>query len=118
MTHYLVAVNIPDGYAPEADEMAAIGRDVDALNVELEAAGVMVFGGGLLPASTTTTLRAQDDGEVLLSDGPYLETKERIGGFWVVTADDLDVALEWGRKAARACRVPIEVRPFEGLVED
>jgi hypothetical protein len=108
---YSSGVNAP---SPEAEEK--IGRDVDALNDELRAAGAMVFGGGLYPASTATVVRLKD-GEVLTTDGPYAEGKEHVGGFWVIEAPDLDAALEWGRKAARACAVPIEVRPFQGVVE-
>jgi hypothetical protein len=87
-------------------------RDIDVLNEEMEAARVRVFVGGLLPVSSAKSLRAQPDGKVLITDGPYLETKEHIGGFWVVEAPDLNKALEWGRKAAVACRAPVEVRPF------
>jgi hypothetical protein len=76
------------------------------------AAGVRDFAGGLLPASSAKSLRAQPNGEVLITDGPYLETKEHIGGFWVLQAAKLDEALAWGRKAAVACRAPVEVRPF------
>jgi hypothetical protein len=78
----------------------------------MKAAGVRVFVGGLQPASRATSLRAQPDGEVLMTDGPYLTTKEHVGGFWVLEAADLDEALAWGRKAAVACRAPVEVRPF------
>ncbi|WP_018180235.1 YciI family protein [Jongsikchunia kroppenstedtii] len=117
MTQYLVAVEIPVDYAPNEAENALIQHDVDVLNEELKAAGAMVFGGGLSQVHTATVLRAQENGDVLVTDGPFLETKEQIGGFWVIEAADLDAALGWGRKAARACRVPIEVRPFEGVVE-
>jgi hypothetical protein len=78
----------------------------------LPAAGVRVFVGGLSPASRARSLRAQPNGKVLVTDGPYTETKEHIGGFWVLEASDLDEALAWGRKAAVACRAPVEVRPF------
>jgi hypothetical protein len=74
--------------------------------------GAWVFGGGLHPASTATVVRAQG-GETMITDGPYAETKEQIGGFWVIEAPDLDAALEWARKATVACRGPIEVRPFQ-----
>jgi hypothetical protein len=76
------------------------------------AAGVRTFVGGLLPAGTAKSLRAQPGGKVLVTDGPYLETKEHIGGFWVVAAASLDEVLEWGRKAVIACRAPVEVRAF------
>jgi hypothetical protein len=76
------------------------------------AAGIRVFVRGLHPASSSKSLRAQSNGEELITEGPYLETKEHIGGFWVLEAADLDEALAWGRKAAIACRAPVEVRPF------
>ena len=87
-------------------------RDIDVLNEEMIAKGVRIFAGGLRPASSAKSLRAQPDGKVLITDGPYLETKEHIGGFWVLEAADLNEALEWGRKAVVACRAPVEVRPF------
>ena len=87
-------------------------RDIDALNDEMKAAGVRIFVGGLHPASSAKSLRAHPGGKVLITDGPYLETKEHIGGFWVLEAVDLNEALAWGRKAAVACRAPVEVRPF------
>ncbi|MGA2335161.1 MAG: YciI family protein [Terriglobales bacterium] len=113
MTQYLVAIHHPDNYDPSA-ETEAMHRDIGALNVEMVAAGVRIFVGGLTPASSARSLRAQPDGKVLITDGPYLETKEHIGGFWVLEAADLDEALAWGRKAAVACRAPVEVRPFLG----
>jgi hypothetical protein len=89
-----------------------MARDIHALNREMVAAGVRIFVAGLSPASSARSLRAQPDGKVLITDGPYLETKEHIGGFWVLEAADLDEALAWGRKAAVACRAPVEVRPI------
>jgi hypothetical protein len=112
MTQYLVAIHHPDDYDPSVAEDEAMSRDIDVLNDEMIAAGVRVFVGGLQPASCARSLRAQANGEVRITDGPYLETKEHVGGFWVLQADDLDEALEWGRKAAVACRAPVEVRPF------
>jgi hypothetical protein len=93
-------------------EDEAMSRDIDVLNDEMKAAGVRIFVGGLRPASDATSLRAQPDGEVHASDGPYLKTTEHVGGFWVLEAASLDDALAWGRKAAIACRAPVEVRPF------
>ena len=113
---YLLSVYPSGDNAPPPEAGEKIGRDIDALNGELRAAGALVFGGGLYPASTATVVRLKD-GEVLTTDGPYAEGKEHVGGFWVIQAPDLDAALEWGRKATRACAVPIEVRPFEGVVE-
>ena len=111
MTQYLVAIHHPDGYDGSLED-EAMHRDIDVLNDEMTAAGARVFVGGLRAASSAKSLRAQPDGKVLITDGPYLETKEHIGGFWVVEAADLDEALAWGRKAAIACRAPVEVRPF------
>ena len=89
-----------------------MGREIDALNDEMKAAGVRVFVGGLQPESSARSLRLQPAGKVLITDGPYAETKEHIGGFWVLEAADLDEALAWGGKAAVACRASVEVRPF------
>lgn len=111
MTKYLVAIHHPDNYDGSTED-AAMDRDIDALNEEMVAAGVRLFVGGLRPASAAKSMRRQSSGKVLITDGPYLETKEHIGGFWVVEAADLNEALEWGRKAAIACRAPVEVRPF------
>jgi hypothetical protein len=111
MTQYLVAIHHPDDYDPST-EGEAVSRDIDTLNEEMVAAGVRVFVGGLTAASDARSLRAQPDGKVLVTDGPYLETKEHIGGFWVLEAANLDEALAWGRKAVIACRAPVEVRPF------
>lgn len=112
MTQYLVAIHHPGDYDPSVAEDEAMSRDIDALNDEMKAAGVRVFVGGLCPVSSARSLRAQPDGEVLITDGPYLETKEHMGGFWVLEAADLVEALAWARKAAVACRAPVEVRPF------
>ena len=111
MTRYLVAIHHPDNYDPSRED-EAMHRDIDVLNEEMEAAGVRVFVGGLRPASSAKSVTAQPGGKVLITDGPYLETKEHVGGFWVVEAASLDEALAWGRKAAVACRAPVEVRPF------
>jgi len=112
MTQYLVAIHLPDDYDPAIAEDAAMHRDIDALNDEMKAAGVRIFVGGLQPASNAKSLRAKPDGHVRITDGPYIEAKEHVGGFWVLEAADLDEALAWGRKAAIACRAPVEVRAF------
>lgn len=109
---YLVAIHHPDDYDPSVAEDEAMDRDIDALNDEMKAAGVRVFVGGLHPASSAKSLRPQPDGEVFITEGPYLETNEHVGGLWVLEAADLDEALAWGRRAAVACRAPVEVRPF------
>ena len=112
VTQYLVAIYRPENYDPAVSEDEAMGREIDALNDEMKAAGVRVFVGGLQPESSARSLRLQPAGKVLITDGPYAETKEHIGGFWVLEATDLDEALAWGRKAAVACRASVEVRPF------
>jgi hypothetical protein len=112
MTQYLVAIHHPDDYDPAVAEDEAMRRDITALNDEMKAAGVRVFVGGLQPAARAKSLRIKTGGKVFVTDGPYMETKEHIGGFWVLEAANLDEALEWGRKAAIACRAPVEVRPF------
>ena len=111
MTRYLVAIHHPDDYDASRED-AAMERAIDVLNEEMVAAGVRIFVGGLRPAGDAKSLRTQPDGKVLITDGPYLETKEHMGGFWVVEAADMNEALAWGRKAALACRAPVEVRPF------
>ena len=114
MKQYLLSVYQPDGDPPPAETLEPIMRDLDVLNEEMKAAGVWVFSGGLHPPSTATVVRVRD-GDVLTTDGPYAEGKEHLGGFTVITAPDLDAALEWGRKLARAIGLlPIEVRPFQG----
>jgi hypothetical protein len=112
MKQYLLSIYQPDGDPPPAEVLDPIMRDVEAVNAELRAAGAWVFAGGLHPPSTATVLRAKG-GDVLVTDGPYIEGKEHIGGFTVIQAPDLDAALEWGRKLARAITLPIEVRPLQ-----
>ena len=111
MPQYLVAVYHRDDYDPSVETGAMI-EEIHALNREMVSAGVRIFVGGLSAASNAKSLRAQPDGKVLVTDGPYLETKEHIGGFWVLEAANLDDALAWGSKAAVACRASVEVRPF------
>ena len=112
MKQYLLSVCYPEGSTqPPPDELHKIMRDVQAVHEELRAAGAWVFGGGLHPANTATVLRHQN-GAIVATDGPFIESKEQIGGFSVIKAADLDAALGWGRKLARAIGVPIEVRPF------
>jgi hypothetical protein len=109
MSQYLVAIHHPDDFDPSLETAATI-EDIHALNREMIAAGVRVFVGGLAPAPRAKSVRAQPDGKVLITDGPYLETKEHIAGFWVLEPADLDEALAWGHKAAVACRAAGEVR--------
>lgn len=112
MKLYLLSVYQPDGEPPPPEILDPIMRRVQELQEELKAAGAWVFSGGLHPPSTATVVRMQN-GDVVTTDGPYVEGKEHIGGFTVIKAPDLDAALEWGRKAARAITLPIEVRPFQ-----
>jgi len=111
MTQYLVAIFLPDDFDPGSED-AATAHDIDVLNDEMVAAGIRVFVGGLRPPGSAVSLRVKTPGEVLITDGPYIETKEQIGGFWVLDVPDMEAALTWGRKAAIACRAPVEVRPF------
>jgi len=112
MAQYLLSVYHPEDGPMPPEQLEKIMADVDVVNDELRAAGAWVFAGGLHPSSTATVVRIEG-GDILVTDGPFVEGKEHIGGFWVINAPDLDSALEWGRKAARACQVPIEVRPFQ-----
>ena len=113
MKQYLLSVHMVEGAEPPSeDEMQQAYKDVDALNAEIQAEGAWVFAGGLHPAATATVVRISD-GEVATTDGPFAETKEQLGGFWVIKAADLDQALAWAAKATRACRAPVEVRPFQ-----
>ena len=111
MTQYLVAIHHPDDFDP-ATEGQAVREDISALNREMIAAGVRVFVGGLRPVGEARSLRLQGEGKVFFTDGPFLEAKEHVGGFWVLECAHLEEALEWGRKAAVACRAGVEVRPF------
>ncbi len=119
MPQYMLSVN-HDGAYPEwsEDEMQATFQAVDAFNQEITETGKWVFGGGLEDRDTATTVRLKDGGDTVLTDGPYAETKEYLGGFWVVEAADLDEALDLARKAAVACRGDVEVRPFQAEPED
>jgi hypothetical protein len=106
MPQYLVSGYLPDNFDPSTQDPAVM-EDIHALNREMIAAGVRKFAGGLGP---TRTLRPQPNGELLVTDGPYLETKEHIGGLWILECADIDEVLAWARKGAKACRFPIEVR--------
>ncbi|GAA4837801.1 YciI family protein [Kitasatospora terrestris] len=110
MGKYLLSIYQPEGRAEPA-AMEKIEADLHRLNEELRESGSWVFTGGLHEPGTATVVRA--DG--MLTDGPYVEGKEFVGGIWVITAPDLDAALEWGRKAAAATTLPIEVRPFQDV---
>ena len=109
MPQYLVANYLPDDFDPSAVTEAMI-EEIHALNREMIAAGARKFACGISPASNAKTVRKQPDGTVLVTDGPYIETKEHMGGFWILEAADMDEALAWARKGAKACRAPIEVQ--------
>jgi hypothetical protein len=113
MPQYLLSVYQPDGPLPPPEDLERIARNLDTLNAELRAAGAWVFAGGLHPPATATVLRLVAGGDLLVTDGPFAEAKEHLGGFTIVDAPDLDAALEWGGKLARATTLPIEVRPFQ-----
>jgi hypothetical protein len=113
MTQYLLSVYMPDGEAaPSEEDIQLAYRLVDEFNEELQASGAWVFAGGLHPSSSATVVRVQD-GEVLTTDGPFAETKEQLGGFWIIQAADLDAALAWAAKGTAACMGAVEVRPFQ-----
>ena len=117
MKQYLLAVHMVEGEPlPSEAEMQQSFKRVDALNEEIRAAGAWVFAGGLHPPSVATVVRAQS-GQVITTDGPFAETKEQLGGFWVIRAADLDAALEWAAKGSAACGGPVEVRPFQDVPE-
>jgi len=116
MKRYLLSIYQPDGPPPPDVDLEKIMADVGTMIEETKAAGAWVFNGGLHPPSSATVVRVQGE-DVLVTDGPYLEGKEHIGGVLIVDAPDLDAALEWSRKAARAIGLPIEVRPFQGETE-
>ena len=113
MAQYLLAVHhSPDAPPPPPEEMQKAFRQVDEFNSELQAAGAWVFGGGLQTPDIATVVRVED-GEPVMTDGPFAETKEQLGGFWIITAPDLDAALAWAAKGSAACMGPVEVRPFQ-----
>jgi len=117
MTLYMLSVWHKDG-DPQPDEatMQQMFADVGAFNEKLEASGSWVFGGGLETADTATVVRSTG-GHVVMTDGPFAEAKEQIGGYWVIRAADLDEALRWAAEGAEACRGPVEVRPFQADTE-
>ena len=116
MKQYLLSIYQPDGPVPAPEVLQKISRDLEGLNAEIKAAGAWVFAGSLFPPSTATVLRVRG-GDVLTTDGPFAEGKEHLGGFTIVTAPDLDAALDWGRRLAGASTLPVEVRPFQDLAE-
>ena len=112
MAQYLLSVYQPVGPAPSPEVLEPIMQDLEGLNREMKAAGAWVFAAGLHPTDTATVVRQQGAG-LLITDGPFAETKEHLGGFTVIEAADLDAALGWAGKLARATTLPIEVRPIQ-----
>lgn len=117
MNQYMLSVHHVDGEPmPTGEAMKKIFADVDVLNKELMEKKVMVFGCGLHAPSSATVVRKKGD-EILITDGPFIEAKEHLGGFWIIKAPDLDAALAWAKKATVACAAPVEVRPLQEQAE-
>jgi hypothetical protein len=115
MKQYLIATYYVEGQPMPADDVIqTMYAQVSAVNEKIKAAGAWVFGGGLLPPQTATVV-SNVDGRTTMTDGPFPEAKEQIGGFWVIQCDDLDQALEWAKQCSAACLAPLEVRPFEAI---
>lgn len=113
MKQYLLAVHMVEGEPdPSPAQIEVMYAQVDKVNKELQATGAWVFGGGLLPADSATVVRAEG-GTTTMTDGPFAEAKEQLGGFWVLQCEDLDQALAWAAKCSEACMGPVEVRPFQ-----
>jgi len=119
VTQYLLSVHSVEG-APvrSPEEIAPIQAAVGEVNAALQAAGAWVFAGGLHPPETATVVAVSARGDILMTDGPFVEGKEHIGGVWVIEVSDLDAALAWAAKATTACRLPVEVRPFQEIPTD
>jgi hypothetical protein len=117
MAHYLLSVHSVEGEVREPmtdEEMAQSHKQLNILERELRSAGALVASGRLHEPSTATVVRVAD-GEVLTTDGPFVESKEHLGGFYIVQAEDLDAALAWASRVTEAIKAPIEVRPFAGF---
>ena len=114
MAQYLLSVWHDEEYEVDfsSDDAQRLGAQVGQFNADLEQAGAWVFAGGLQPASSATVLRS-NAGQVSMTNGPYVESEEQMGGFWVIEAADMDAALDWARRGASACEGPVEVRPFQ-----
>jgi hypothetical protein len=116
MKQFLLSIYQPVGGPPPPEVLGKIMSDLEVVNQEIKAAGAWVFAGGLSPLQTAKVARIKDR-EVMTTDGPFAETKEVLGGIYVILAPDLDAALDWGVKIARATTLPIEVRPFQNRNE-
>jgi hypothetical protein len=112
MKQYLLSVYQPDGGAPSQDVLDRVMRELDQWNAELKTAGAWVFTGGLHPPDTATVVRAEGD-DTLITDGPFAEGKEHIGGFTIIRTPDLDTALKWARRLTQVTTLPVEVRPMQ-----
>ena len=115
MTQYLLSVFMDEDNLPAEDEIQGIYAAVDQFNAKLQEQGAWVFAGGLHPADTATVVDATRGGDAIVTDGPYAEAKEQIGGFWVIEAADLDAALKWAAEGSAACAGKVEVRPFQDV---
>jgi len=114
MAEYLLSVHHDyDTEFPSLEEMQPVFEAVDRFNQKVRDAGAWVFAGGLMPIQQATTVDNTGDAPIV-SDGPYAESKEYLGGFWVIQAADLDEALQWAKEGSAACRGKVEVRPFQG----
>ena len=117
MPEYLLSVYGDETeFAAQQSDTELITRlyaQVDVFNDRVKDAGAWVFGGGLHPTSSATVVRADKDADALMTDGPFIEGKEQLGGFWIIEASDLDAALTWAKDASAACEGPVEVRPFQ-----
>ncbi|MEO7700653.1 MAG: YciI family protein [Opitutus sp.] len=117
MSKFLIAIHHPDTYDPRSEDPTMTYR-ISRLNRQMEAAGIRVFVGGLHPANHAKSVRWAPDGKIITTDGPYLHTHQHVGGFWVVETSDLSEALMWGRKVAKACLAPVEVRQFHDYLTE
>lgn len=114
MTQYMLSVHHTEGDpTPGEEQMQEMFAAVNAFNEAVQEAGAWVFAGGLMPIESATLVK-NHTGELTVTDGPYAETKEHLGGFWVIDVADLDAALDWAAKGSAACQGPVEVRPFQG----
>jgi hypothetical protein len=117
MKQYLLTIYQPDGEPPAPEVLQKIANDVEVVQDEMRSAGAWVFSGGLHAASTATVINPRSHA-MPMTDGPYVEGKEHVGGLVIINAESLDEALAWARKTARATTLPVEVRPFQGEPED
>jgi len=114
--HYMMGVRHDESVPlPTGADLEAMFTRVGEVNDQMKSTGIWVFAGGLTSSDSATVVRVEENGATTMTDGPFAETKEQLGGFWVIEVADLDAALAWAEKCAEACGAPIEVRPFDGL---